>query len=57
MTQETTPTREDIIGALRVATFALETVVMLQGLQTLAPYAERARAMLDAVDAPQEQDA
>lgn len=57
MTIDTTPTRDDLIGALRVATFALETVIMLQGHDALAPYAERARAMLDRVDATQEQDA
>lgn len=57
MTTNTTPTRDDLIGALRLATFALETVIMLQGHDALAPYAERARAILDRVDAMQEQDA
>ena len=47
--REVVPAHE-MEAALRAATFALESAVMLQGLAALAPAASAARAILDRLD-------
>lgn len=50
------PSTLELIDALRVATFALESAVYLQGMSTLAPPAEKARSVLDRANSARKQE-